>query len=92
MEDTKGKAFDTKLFKRLLQFAMPYRWQLYVAAISAILLSVFAALHPYYMKGAIDIGISQKNPEIQEAKKLSQMPTKGYLISLRVCLSWSSQS
>ncbi|WP_299215575.1 ABC transporter ATP-binding protein [uncultured Dokdonia sp.] len=63
MEDTKGKAFDTKLFKRLLQFAMPYRWQLYVAAISAILLSVFAALHPYYMKGAIDIGISQKNPE-----------------------------
>jgi ATP-binding cassette subfamily B multidrug efflux pump len=63
MADTKGKAFDTKLFKRLLRFAVPYKWQLYVAAISAVLLSVFAALRPYYMKDAIDIGINQKNPE-----------------------------
>jgi subfamily B ATP-binding cassette protein MsbA len=63
MADTKGKAFDTKLFKRLLRFAVPYKWQLYVAAISAILLSVFAALRPYFMKDAIDIGINQKNPE-----------------------------
>ncbi len=63
MADTKGKAFDTKLFKRLLRFAIPYKWQLYVAAISAILLSVFAALRPYFMKDAIDIGINQKNPE-----------------------------
>lgn len=63
MADSKGKAFDTKLFKRLLQFAVPYKWQLYVAAIAATLLSVFAALNPFFMKDAIDIGITQKKPE-----------------------------
>ncbi|MFC4632535.1 ABC transporter ATP-binding protein [Dokdonia ponticola] len=63
MADSKGKAFDTKLFKRLLRFAIPYKWQLYVAAIAAILLSVFAALNPFFMKDAIDIGITQKKPE-----------------------------
>jgi len=63
MTTSKGKAFDTKLFKRLLQFAKPYKWQLYLAAIGAVLLSVFAALRPYFMKDAIDIGISQKSPE-----------------------------
>lgn len=63
MAGTKGKAFDTKLFKRLLQFAVPYKGQLFFAGISAILLSVFAALRPYFMKNAIDIGIDQKDSE-----------------------------
>ncbi|MEP0264140.1 ABC transporter ATP-binding protein [Dokdonia sp.] len=63
MASTKGKAFDTKLFKRLLQFAKPYKGQLYIAGIAAILLSVFAALRPFFMKNAIDIGINQKDSE-----------------------------
>jgi subfamily B ATP-binding cassette protein MsbA len=63
MASTKGKAFDTKLFKRLLQFAKPYKGQLYIAGIAAILLSVFAALRPFFMKSAIDIGINQKDSE-----------------------------
>ncbi|GGG38389.1 xenobiotic ABC transporter ATP-binding protein [Dokdonia pacifica] len=63
MTTTKGKAFDTKLFKRLLQFAKPYKWQLIIAGIGAILLSVFAALRPNYMEKAIDIGIEDKDPE-----------------------------
>ncbi len=63
MTGTKGKAFDTKLFKRLLQYAKPYKGQLYFAGIAAVLLSVFAALRPYFMKNAIDIGINQKDSE-----------------------------
>lgn len=63
MAGTKGKAFDTKLFKRLLQFATPYKAQLYLAGIGAVLLSVFAALRPNYMEGAIDIGINGKDSE-----------------------------
>ncbi|WP_299769358.1 ABC transporter ATP-binding protein [uncultured Dokdonia sp.] len=63
MATTKGKAFDTKLFKRLLQFAKPYKSQLYLAGIGAILLSVFAALRPNFMEKAIDIGISNKEPD-----------------------------
>lgn len=58
MAGTKGKAFDTQLFKRLLQFASPYKTRLYIAAISAIMLSLCAALNPYYMQYAIDLGIS----------------------------------
>ena len=63
MAGTKGKAFDTKLFKRLLQFATPYKMRLYIAAISAIMLSLCAALSPYYMQYAIDLGITKKSSE-----------------------------
>ncbi len=61
MSDSKGKAFDTQLFKRLLQFAKPYKLRLYIAAISAIMLSLCAALNPYYMQYAIDLGITKKS-------------------------------
>ena len=63
MAETKGKAFDIQLFKRLLQFASPYKARLYIAAISAIMLSLCAALNPYYMQYAIDLGISKKSSE-----------------------------
>ncbi|MGK0250958.1 MAG: ATP-binding cassette subfamily B multidrug efflux pump [Gammaproteobacteria bacterium] len=61
MTEQKGKAFDTKLFKRLLQFARPYRGPLYFAALGAIILSVCAAMQPFFMQKAIDIGITQKS-------------------------------
>ncbi|RMB56323.1 ABC transporter ATP-binding protein [Dokdonia sinensis] len=63
MADTKGKAFDTKLFKRLLQFASPYRKQLVTAALGAIILSLCAALRPRFMKLAIDDGITAKSED-----------------------------
>lgn len=63
MKDSKGKAFDTQLFKRLLQFAKPYKLRLYIAGISAIMLSLCAALNPYYMEFAIDLGITEKSSE-----------------------------
>jgi len=63
MAETKGKAFDTQLFKRLLLFASPYKARLYIAGISAIMLSLCAALNPYYMQYAIDLGISKKSSE-----------------------------
>ncbi|MFC4691579.1 ABC transporter ATP-binding protein [Dokdonia genika] len=61
MGETKGKAFDTQLFKRLLAFTKPYRSRLYIAAAGAIILSVCAALRPYFLKNAIDLGISQRS-------------------------------
>lgn len=63
MADSKGKAFDTQLFKRLLQFAKPYKLRLYIAGISAIMLSLCAALNPYYMQFAIDLGITEKSSD-----------------------------
>lgn len=63
MAETKGSAFDTKLFKRLLAFTTPYRTRLYLAALGAIVLSICAALRPYFLKNAIDLGISQRSAE-----------------------------
>jgi len=63
MAETKGKAFDTQLFKRLLAFTTPYRNRLYIAAVAAIVLSLCAALRPYFLKNAIDLGISQRSSD-----------------------------
>lgn len=48
------KAFDTHLFKRILEYTKPYKWRYYGVIVWAILLSVFAALRPYLLKDIID--------------------------------------
>ncbi len=63
MADSKGNAFDTALFKRLLSFTKPYRGKLYLAAFGAVTLSICAALRPYFMKKAIDQGITERSAD-----------------------------
>lgn len=60
-ENTKGNAFDFRLFKRLMTFTKPYTLRLYFVAVAAILTSVFAVLRPIYLELAIDKGISPKD-------------------------------
>lgn len=48
------KAFDTRLFKRILEYTKPYKWRYNSVILWAILLSVFAALRPYLLKDIID--------------------------------------
>lgn len=48
------KAFDTRLFKKILAYTKPYRRRYYSVIVWAILLSVFAALRPYLLKDIID--------------------------------------
>ncbi len=50
----KAKAFDTRLFKRILKYTKPYRWRFNGVIIFAISLSVFAALRPYLLKQTVD--------------------------------------
>lgn len=50
----KAKAFDTRLFKRILKFTKPYKWRFNGVIIFAISLSVFAALRPYLLKQTVD--------------------------------------
>jgi ATP-binding cassette subfamily B multidrug efflux pump len=53
-EDVLGKAYDSRLMKRLLAYLAPYKWQT-VLAIAAILLKAGAdVLGPYLTKVAID--------------------------------------
>lgn len=50
----KAKAFDTRLFRRILQYTQPYRLLFYGVIAAAVGLSVFAALRPYLLKQTVD--------------------------------------
>ncbi len=50
----KAKAFDTRLFKRILQYTKPYQLRFRGVITFAISLSVFAALRPYLLKQTVD--------------------------------------
>ncbi|MFD0796825.1 ABC transporter ATP-binding protein [Maribacter chungangensis] len=54
MSKESGKAFDTRLFKRLIAHTKPYRITFYGVALAAILLSLFAVLTPIILKQIID--------------------------------------
>jgi ABC-type multidrug transport system fused ATPase/permease subunit len=50
----KAKAFDTRLFKRILKYTKPYKFRFNGVIIFAISLSIFAALRPYLLKETVD--------------------------------------
>ena len=53
-EDVLGKAYDSRLMKRLLTYLRPYKWQTVVALIAIILKAGADVLGPYLTKVAID--------------------------------------
>lgn len=56
----KAKAFDTKVFKRIMVYTKPYKWRFNSVIGWAIALSIFAALRPYLLKQTVD-GYIQTN-------------------------------
>ena len=50
----KAKAFDTRLFKRILKYTKPYQLRFNGVIAFAISLSIFAALRPYLLKQTVD--------------------------------------
>jgi ABC-type multidrug transport system fused ATPase/permease subunit len=58
MQSTKKKmkatAFDTTVFKRILEYAKPYKMRFNGVILFAIFLSIFAALRPYLLKLTVD--------------------------------------
>ncbi|WP_299440190.1 ABC transporter ATP-binding protein [uncultured Aquimarina sp.] len=64
MAEKSGKAFDFKLFRRLISFTNPYRITFYFVALSAILLSVFAILRPLLLQKTIDESFIPKDAEL----------------------------
>jgi ATP-binding cassette, subfamily B, multidrug efflux pump len=50
----KAKAFDTTIFKRILQYTKPYKKRFYGVIVFAVSLSVFSALRPYLLKQTVD--------------------------------------
>jgi ATP-binding cassette, subfamily B, multidrug efflux pump len=55
------KAFDTTLFKRILEYTKPYKSRYYSVIVWAISLSIFAALRPYLLKNTVDNYIRTKD-------------------------------
>jgi len=53
-EEVLGKAYDSRLMRRLLTYLRPYRWQVMLALASIVLKSFCDVLGPYLMKVAVD--------------------------------------
>src|SRR5438270_1986803 len=53
-EEILGKAYDSRLMRRLLTCLRPYRWQVAIAIASIILKSFCDVLGPYLVKVAVD--------------------------------------
>jgi len=53
-EEILGKAYDSRLMRRLLTYLRPYRWQVAIALVSIIFKSFADVLGPYLVKVAID--------------------------------------
>jgi ATP-binding cassette, subfamily B, multidrug efflux pump len=50
----KAKAFDLRLFKKILSYTKPYQFRFNGVIVFAVGLSVFAALRPYLLKKTVD--------------------------------------
>ena len=61
MGKSTGKAFDIKIFVRLMSFAKKYRTRFIIAAASTILLAGFAVLSPIILMRAIDDFVAYKD-------------------------------
>ncbi|AYN68840.1 ABC transporter ATP-binding protein [Euzebyella marina] len=64
MDKDSGKAFDLRLFRRLMAHTRPYRLTFYGVALAAILLSVFSVIIPYLVQKIIDNAIMVPNAEM----------------------------
>ncbi len=64
MADAKGKAFDFKLFKRLMGHTNKYRFTFYFTAFAAIAMAGLAVLSPAILQKVIDKAILAKDYEL----------------------------
>ncbi len=53
-EDVVGKAYDSRLMRRLLTYLRPYKWQAAVSLIAILLKALADVLGPYLTKVAVD--------------------------------------
>ena len=63
MSNTTGKAFDVKIFSRLMQFAKAYRGLFFVASLTAVLLAGLAVVRPILLKIVVDEYLPLKDRE-----------------------------
>ncbi|MBI1806409.1 MAG: ABC transporter ATP-binding protein [Ignavibacteria bacterium] len=58
-EEILGKAYDSRLMKRLLKYLKPYRRYVALGIIMSIAVSAMEAVRPWFTKHAVDVNIAQ---------------------------------
>src|SRR6202140_1690374 len=77
-EEVLGKAYDSRLMRRLLTYLRPYKWHVAVALAAIILKSVLDVLGPYLTKIAIDKYLAKSpNSHSWIGDRLSDAPLTG---------------
>ena len=76
-EEVLGKAYDSRLMKRLLGYLRPYRWQVVVALMSIILKAGADVMGPFLTKTAIDKYLSSTAHHSILDRFLSPLPLVG---------------
>jgi ATP-binding cassette subfamily B multidrug efflux pump len=60
-EEVLGKAYDSRLMKRMLKYLRPYIWHVALAILMSILVSGMEAIRPWFTKHAVDVDIAQRD-------------------------------
>jgi ATP-binding cassette, subfamily B, multidrug efflux pump len=76
-EEVLGKAYDSRLMKRLLGYLQPYRWQVVIALTSIVLKAGADVLGPFLTKTAIDKYLSTASHHSILDRFLSSRPLVG---------------
>src|SRR5438046_3804579 len=78
-EEVLGKAYDSRLMKRLLGYVRPYQWQVTVALVAIVLKAAADIVQPYLTKVAIDKYLSATAGRVPSAldRWLSPQPLVG---------------
>ncbi|MFZ0706766.1 MAG: ABC transporter ATP-binding protein [Candidatus Korobacteraceae bacterium] len=77
-EEVLGKAYDSRLMKRLLGYLRPYRWQVVLALIAIVLKAGADVIGPYLTKVAIDKYLAQRTESHSLLDRfLSSNPMRG---------------
>jgi len=59
-DEMEGKAYDSRLMKRLLSYTSPYRKMIFIGVLLTLLAALLQLAGPYLTKQAIDQYIAQK--------------------------------
>ncbi len=65
-EEALDKGYDPNVARGLLQFVKPYTWQMLIALFFMILVTIASVLGPYFVRLAIDYGITANDPATLE--------------------------
>ena len=58
-EEILGKAYDSRLMRRLIAYLRPYRRYVVLGIVSSIAVSGLEAVRPWFTKHAVDVNIAQ---------------------------------